>query len=677
MDRGETLTLFGKNVCLAHQVLFEHRHPDKTPEFHWDVIRLWHSINAKVGILAFREGGKSSIAEEAFVLCAGFKWFRNGIILGSSVDRAADRMRAIKHEIENNELFIQLFGELKGEVWNETRIVLTNGVVIQSFGRGQSLRGVKHLQWRPDFCFADDIEEPEHVRTPEARRETLAWFMSVVLPALDKSARIRVNATPLDRDALPLALMKQKDWVWRTYPIEYLEPLSGMRTAMWPARYPLPWIDKKKEEFETMGLHDEYQREYMCRAEDITRKTFTSDILKVRPRVRTWEPTYAMVDPARTVRATSATTGWAVWSWLQNRLVVWDAGAALLKPDEIVTKLFDIDNEFRPVVVGVEQDGLEEFLLQPIRLEQLRRNLFIPVRGLRAPRGKVGFIEALQPMFFHGLASFAKDVPEVIKQFLSFPTGKIDAPNALAYCKHPDLFPGMVVYDTFGSASVIDDMVIHARNPRWLCLNATGGMTTGVLVQINNEVLHVLADYVVEGEPARAVSGLVVQAKLDAGEAPRLVAPPVHFGDFNPVGLRGACAGIPADLRSGAAPEMGRSEIRGLLSRTVRDRPCFLVSTRARWVLNALGGGYAYAVDKRGQLAEEARPSIYRTLMEGLESFAGLTQISMIEAPPNLRYTDTGHAYVSALPNRPPQHPTKDAPMRVDDVVNERLILRR
>jgi len=51
--------------------------------------------------------------------------------------------------------------------------VLANGACAQAFGRGQSLRGVKHLDIRPDLVFADDVEEDEHVRTPEARQLTL------------------------------------------------------------------------------------------------------------------------------------------------------------------------------------------------------------------------------------------------------------------------------------------------------------------------------------------------------------------------------------------------------------------------------------------------------------------------------------------------------------------------
>lgn len=48
-------------------------------------------------------------------------------------------------------------------------------------------------------CFVDDVEELEHVRTPEARAKTLSWFMTELMPALDKGARTRVTATPRDR----------------------------------------------------------------------------------------------------------------------------------------------------------------------------------------------------------------------------------------------------------------------------------------------------------------------------------------------------------------------------------------------------------------------------------------------------------------------------------------------
>jgi len=209
-DHRETLILkFGADRVVAHQALFAHRHGSTTPAFHDELIELWHSRASRVLVLAFRGGGKSTLAEEMIILAAAMKLVKNVLIIGANSERANDRLRAIKHELATNELLIELFGDLRGPVWNEGRVELANGTVLQAFGRGQALRGIKHHDVRPDMAFCDDLEEQEHVATPQARQQTLTWFMSELLPALDHNARIRVAATPLNREALPMWLSRQ------------------------------------------------------------------------------------------------------------------------------------------------------------------------------------------------------------------------------------------------------------------------------------------------------------------------------------------------------------------------------------------------------------------------------------------------------------------------------------
>lgn len=655
--RDELILKLGRNRLLAHQVLFAHRHPDATPQFHHEMIDLWHSATPKALVMAFREGGKSTIAEEAFVLGSCYTLFHNAIIIGSTEKRACERLRAIKHEIELNEMLIELFGFQMGKVWNEAEIILANGVRIIAVGRGQSLRGTKHLHYRPDFAFCDDIEDKEHIVTPDARDATQAWFMDELLPCLDRNARIRMNATPLDRDSLPMRIQNWSAWQTRVYPIEYKDG-QGARQPTWPARYPLKWIDAKRKEYEDAGDLEGYAREYLCVAEDPRAKLFTSSMFKVEPRVRTWQPAFAMYDPARTVRETSATTGWAVWSWIGNRLVVWDGGGGVWKPDEIVDHIFKIADEYQPVLIGVEEDGLNEWLKQPLRHEMTRRNFLLALEAQKAPKGKIAFIEGLQPYFLAGEISFAKPLPELSRQFLSFPTGRIDGPNALAYALR--MRPGRAVYDNFSSANVVDDLPVRSRVPVWLCLNADGRQTTAVACQVVDGALHVLNDYVREGDPGAVLRDIVVAATLDCGEL-RLVAGGQHYATYDRLGLRGAVAKIPAELRRGSAVEMGREQIRQLFRLQVHGQGAVLIGTSARWTLNALAAGYARVVDKRGQLGSEARPGIYRTLMEGLEAFTALMNVGMLaEDKPNIRVTEGGQRYVSALPSRSPLLPTKD-----------------
>lgn len=659
-SREEVLLRIGRDRVVAHQILFTHRHPDVTPKAHEELIRLWHGPLPKVLVMAFREFGKSTIAEEAFVIGACYKLFHNAIIIGSTEKRACERLRAIKHELDSNERLHQLFGDLgerTARVWNEAEIILANGVRVIAVGRGQSLRGTKHLHYRPDFAFCDDIEDKEHVTTPEARDATQAWFMDELLPALDRNARIRMNATPLDKDALPMRIQRWDTWKTIVYPVETKDEL-GNRTPTWPARYSLPWIDAKIKEYRDAGDLEGYAREYMCEAFDPKAKIFTSSMFRVVPRLRTWEPAYAFYDPARTTHRHSASTGWAVWSYISRRLVVWDAGGEIWKPDQLIDHIFQTADRYLPVAIGVEEDGLNEFILQPLRAEQLRRGILIPIRAMKAPRGKLDFIAGLQTYFNAGEVTFAKELPELVRQFLSFPTGRIDAPNALAYAMR--MRPGVVVYEDFGSMHVHDDLPVRGRLPVWLCLNAGGGITTAVACQLVDGAVHVLWDTVSEGDPGATLSSVVQAVQTELGPV-RLLAGPDHYLARDTLGLRGAVAKLPAELRRGGETKLGRDEIRRLLRSQVKGQPALRVSTAARWTLNALSSGYARAVDKRGQIGEDPELNIYSILMLGLESFTALLKIvSLNDSPPNYRVTEGGQRYVSALPNRQPQQPSKD-----------------
>jgi hypothetical protein len=214
--------------------------------------------------------------------------------------------------------------------------------------------------------------------------------------------------------------------------------------------------------------------------------------------------------------------------------------------------------------------------------------------------------------------------------------------------------PGQVVYDDFGGDNVVDRGVVNSRRPCFLCLHARDGVVTGVLVQFHNGALAIVADWVIEGDPGSAVSQIVKEASLEAKSSLRIVAPAEHFGGYNHLGLVGAVAKIPAEVRAGSAGEVGRDELRALLQRRIRDRPACTVAMTARWTLNAFAAGYAYEVGKDGRLTSEPRRGIYRCLMEGLESFTGLLGAGIMEdhGKPNVQRTASGQLYISALPGK-------------------------
>lgn len=685
-----TIQAIAANKWSAHQHIFRHRHQLNgrdvpSAPFHREMVADFWSSDQYSILLAFRGSAKSTLGEEDIALAVAMRAFRNILIIGSSEARGAERLASISYELTQNDFIIDHFGVQKGSgAWTQTKLVTAFNCCIQAMGRDQDIRGIKFLDYRPDLVFVDDFEDKDNVQTPEGRAKTLRWFLAELLPACAPHCKVRIRATPMNAESVPMQLWRDSRWPTKVFPIEYLDD-DRRRVASWPEAYSLKWIDDRRHIYESVGELGAWEREYMCRAVSDADQVFKKEMLRVVPRVKTYEACYAMIDPARTVAQRSATTGWAVWSWVRNRLVVWGADASLLLPDEIVALAFDISERFDPVWLGVELDGLEQFLLQPLRHEMARRGSYLPVRGVRAPRGKLDFIRALQHFFAAREVEFAQELPALTEQLLNFPTGRIDAPNALAYALQ--MRPGLPIYETFNPEHISEDPEYRRDRPLFLVANATQAMLAAALVQAAEGRLVVIRDWVMEGGPAELVPIIYSEAMLAAGgerehlvqdrsrswekvlngaapdrivirpEPPQWVIPPHHAERYTNVGLHQAVRAVPAQVRYGGAEAQGRLCLHDMLGRVARGLPAVEVGLHARWTLRALSGGYTRALI-RGRLQDYPEEGPYRLLMEGLESFAALLKAGLAEnsgfaddAQP-VAYDRSGRAFRSAMPQR-------------------------
>jgi hypothetical protein len=664
MDERETVIRdLILDPVLGHAVFFGDAHAQESPPFHKQVLKDWHSDHPRVLDIIFRGGAKSTLAEEAITIQAAALRTRNCIILGESVPRAIERLATIKHHFEHNEAIQSLFDVGPGDTWAETKATLSNGVILQAFGREQSLRGVKYLDQRPDLAFIDDLDDRESVATPESRRKTRKWLTSVVIPAMDPHGRIRMAATPLHPEALAPTLARAPGWLTRTVPIMY-KGADGAWVATWPERFSVEWALAMWKELEDIGQGEDFMQEYMCQAVDPASQVFTDDMFRITPRVRSWHPVYAIYDPARTKNERSATTGKAVASWIGNRLVVWESAAKRMLPDEIIADIFDVDERYNPVAIGFEEDGLNEWALQPIRAKQMELGRVVPLRPLKAPKGKLDFISGLQPYFKAGEVEFVGEQPELKAQLIGFPTGHIDAPNALAYMLKMRM--GVPIYDNFRDELVAEEATPNTRAPIWLALGSNGSCVTGQLLQMFQGQMTVFADWLYEGDAGTVLLDMVEEARLYVSGASRgsalggkagvgsldqpglrLIIPRFHFDAYATLGLVIAARKISRNVTRGGDTHAGREEVRGLMRKSVHGHPAVRVSKAARWTLRAFAGGFARDADKI-----EPQENAYAVMMQGIETFAAMLRgaSSDGDSEPNYAYTPGGQRYVSALP---------------------------
>jgi len=656
-DKEKAILAFARDPWLAHRSLFRHRHAFDSPAFHREIVELFHSSYPRVEAMTFRGGAKSTLGEETIIIEACLRRIRNGLVIGETETRAKERLRAIRNEFETNPWIEELFGSLVGPQWGELRIELGNGALLQCYGRGQSLRGVKHLDQRPDFVLIDDLEDEDSVLTPESRHKTAEWFWKTLVPALDDpvATPVRVLATPLHEDALAVTLSRLPSFRAVKIPVERRGD-GGERVSAWPSKYPLSKIDELKGAYASAGRLDAYEQEYMCEVSHPASQVFRPEMLTYDASlVRVWQAVYAVYDPARTTGPRSSLTGKVVASWVANRLIVWEASGERWAPDEIVRDIVETERRYRPVAIGVEEDGLNEFLLQPLGQAAGADGEPLPIRAVRAPRGKHDFIRSLQPFFKAREIVFAgspERFAELASELLNFRpgyAGPIDAVNALAYMLR--LRGGLPVYDGFTAAAVAEGLTLTQARP-YLAVAAERGLVAVVLAQWQDGRLVLLADAVREGDPDLEVETPVMDMRREAaGTRERLRAVLAHrpAAPFDAVKLKHAVARCGVEVVSGGPRAEGRREVARLLMTAPGGLPALRVSSTASWCLRALQGGYARARDREGRALDEPEANAYSLVMEAVEGLAALSALQAgEEAEVRVEVTADGRRFKTA-----------------------------
>jgi hypothetical protein len=661
----------------AHELVFGGWHEDASPGFHREMVDgdFWGAGDRRV-ILGFRGCAKSTRAEEYALLALLSEEFWSVLFIGPSEERAAEHVMSIANAINTNPLLEVAFGGQVGMgVERQTKIVFKSGRSILGMGRDQNIRGLKQLTRRPDLIIVDDFEDEQNVLSPDGRRRTLRWFLRSLWLACHPRRKARVLATVMHPECVPLLLARNAGWPVSRYPVAYLDE-AGEERPSWSARFPLAWVEREREEYRRLGDFEGWQLEMMCdESAAAETRDFRSEHFRVVPRERTFQAVYAMYDPARTVGRKSATTGKAIWSWHGRKLIVWRLEAARWLPDQLLADVFLTAGGFDPVWLGIEEDSLNEWLRQPLRQESERRGLVVPFRPMRAPKGKIEFIRALQLYFEAGEIEFAADFPEAKAQFLNFPHPPIDAPNALAYALL--MRPGRPIFDQLPEVCIVPELQAVPFHPLLLCANARDGWVSAALVQMAGTQLRVLADWCHDGLPEERIEGIAAAARLAAEAleeievaprgwdslknpqpyfrtvrtAPKWIVPGWHYDQWVNVGLVQALGRVPLRAQRGGAAEGGRGVLRDGLQRIGGAEPAVLVSLEARWTLRALSGGYC-----RGKDGTEPEPGPYKTLMEGIESALGLARVATdpedAETRENWAFDRYGRRYKSAMPFR-------------------------
>jgi len=404
---------------------------------------------------AFRGAGKSVLLSMARPLKRALEGECPYFLYGSQVQRlAAQNMDYVRLELEHNERIRADYGDIETDgseqCWvarrDRERARKDDGhrsVKFEAFGIGMSPRGRRHGEHRPVEFIGDDLEDAQLARNPRREKQLWDWMMDEVMPALEPhDFRFTVVGTMFGPGCMlerARELAGKEDSEGRQLARLFMQPATEEGSSVWPERFSDADLDRTRS---MIGLRN-WMRNFSLSAEDPDKpfqpdwmRTYEPDELPTQ-----WLDVVAFLDPAVS-RSSEGCPRALVVVGMDRRdgtRYVLDAWIERGTPTEMVRKIFEVGHQHDPRVIGVEENG--GYALIKDLLEQMRRQEnepWMPVRYVSHSVAKELRIERLAPQMEAGRWMFPKNPSEGVKtlqdQFLNYPDGFVDGPDACAGC---------------------------------------------------------------------------------------------------------------------------------------------------------------------------------------------------------------------------------------------------
>lgn len=149
----------------------------------WYEVRAWSRELAK-STRAMMEDLYLMLTKRAFVK----------LLISNSEDNAVRLLTPYKINLESNQRIINDYGEQKGiGQWEQDYFVSKMGFASAGLGAGQSPRGFRMEEIRPDILDFDDLDTDEDCRNPTQIKKKWDWVEQAAIPTVSISGRKRIR----------------------------------------------------------------------------------------------------------------------------------------------------------------------------------------------------------------------------------------------------------------------------------------------------------------------------------------------------------------------------------------------------------------------------------------------------------------------------------------------------
>jgi hypothetical protein len=360
------------------------------------------------------------------------------VVVGKSEDSANRLLGDIQAELGYNKRIIADYGkQMSMGDWTEGEFTTKEGVHFLACGRGQSPRGLRKRESRPDYIVIDDLDDDELCRNPRRVREMTDWVKEALFGALDVGrGRFIMVGNLISKTSVLADICKTKG----VY-VSEVKAVDGEGNPTWREK----WTKEEARTYAEFVGYRAWEKEMMHNP--ITEGTvFKQEWIKYakHPAWRDFDELVLYIDPSWKSKKTNDTKAAKLWGKYKSQL--WHLRAFVRKASvaELVRWCYDLYEwsleQNIPIRFMMEASFMQDIILDDFTIEGNLRGYQLPITGdKRKKPDKFQRVEAISPLWERGFVYYdlsQKDDPDMqagIAQTLAFEkgmSGNDDAPDA-------------------------------------------------------------------------------------------------------------------------------------------------------------------------------------------------------------------------------------------------------
>lgn len=359
------------------------------------------------------------------------------VVVGKSEDSATRLLGDLQAELEYNQKLIADFGEQKNlGSWLEGEFKTKGGAKFLAIGRGQSPRGLRDREARPDYINIDDLDDDDLCKNERRVKEATEWVKEALFGALDAGrGRFIMVGNLISKNSVLANIAASKG-----VHVSEIKAVDRDGNPVWAEK----WTKEEAQAYKDFVGYRAWEKEMMHNP-IVDGTIFRSDWVRYKkmPKLSKYEMLVCYTDPSFKSTTSNDYKASRLWGKIGNELHLIDCFVRQATVGEMVRWQYDLYERTREkaaISFYMEANFMQDTILDEFQAEGDIRGYQLPIMpDKRKKPDKLQRIEAVSPLWERGFVWYneaLKDSPDMqvgIEQTLALERGSRvhdDAPDA-------------------------------------------------------------------------------------------------------------------------------------------------------------------------------------------------------------------------------------------------------